>query len=84
MNFDESGQLDVALDYEISDEGNIFVQNVGLHTHGLVTPDLGMGCYRNSIILKKITGRDCYPIERKIAFQDFFPYLNKEVVSEKS
>lgn len=84
LNFDESGQLDVALDYEISDEGNIFVQNVGLHTHGLVTPDLGMGCYRNSIILKKITGRDCYPIERKIAFQDFFPYLNKEVVSEKS
>lgn len=76
LNFDDQGRLKVALNYGISNENNIFVQNVGLYTHGLVTPDLGMGCYRNALILKAILGKECYPIESKIAFQDFAPFLN--------
>lgn len=51
--------------------GEIFVQNAELHTHGFVTPDLGMGAYRNSCILREITGREVYPVERSIAFQQF-------------
>ena len=51
--------------------GEIFVQNAELHTHGFATPDLGMGAYRNSCILRDITGREVYPVERSIAFQQF-------------
>jgi lysine N6-hydroxylase len=51
--------------------GEIFVQNAELHTHGFVTPDLGMAAYRNSCILREITGREVYPVERTIAFQEF-------------
>jgi len=47
------------------------VQNVELHTHGFVTPDLGMACYRNAWLIKEITGVEHYPIEDKIAFQQF-------------
>ncbi|MGN8132624.1 lysine N(6)-hydroxylase/L-ornithine N(5)-oxygenase family protein [Paenarthrobacter sp. 22069] len=51
--------------------GEIFVQNAELHTHGFATPDLGMGAYRNACILREITGREVYPVERSIAFQQF-------------
>ncbi len=51
--------------------GEIFVQNAELHTHSLAAPDLGMACYRNSCILRAITGREVYAIERRIAFQSF-------------
>jgi lysine N6-hydroxylase len=51
--------------------GEIFVQNAELHTHGFVTPDLGMAAYRNSCILREITGREVYAVERSIAFQHF-------------
>lgn len=51
--------------------GEIFVQNAELHTHGFAAPDLGMGAYRNSCILRDITGREVYPVERSIAFQEF-------------
>ena len=30
-----------------------------------------MACYRNSCILRAITGREVYTIERRIAFQSF-------------
>lgn len=49
----------------------IHVQNAEEHTHGLTTPDLGMGAMRNSIILRTICGREVYPIESSIAFQQF-------------
>ena len=49
----------------------IHVQNAEEHTHGLSAPDLGMGAMRNSIILRSITGREVYPVETSIAFQQF-------------
>lgn len=49
----------------------IHVQNAEEHTHGLTAPDLGMGAMRNSIILRGICGREVYPIESSIAFQQF-------------
>ncbi|WP_308216873.1 hypothetical protein [Kocuria flava] len=42
-----------------------------MHTHGLTAPDLGMGAYRNSVILRAVTGREVYPVESAIAFQTF-------------
>ena len=50
---------------------SLFVQNAEEHLHSLIAPDLGMGPWRNSIILKAITGREYYPIERSVAFQTF-------------
>ncbi|WP_306420631.1 hypothetical protein [Arthrobacter sp. JCM 19049] len=30
-----------------------------------------MGAYRNSVLLNRITGREAYPVEQRIAFQRF-------------
>lgn len=69
---DSSGRFAVQRNYSIGVEpGEIFVQNAELHTHGFVTPDLGMAAYRNSCILREITGREVYSVERSIAFQEF-------------
>lgn len=58
--------------------GAVFVQNAELHTHGFVSPDLGMGAYRNSYILRALLGREPYPVERSIAFQEFGAPLGAE------
>ncbi|MEY9848237.1 lysine N(6)-hydroxylase/L-ornithine N(5)-oxygenase family protein [Streptacidiphilus sp. MAP5-3] len=70
---DSQGRLAVRRDWSVDtgDRGEIFVQNAALHTHGLADPDLGMGAYRNSSIICSLTGREVYPIERRIAFQEF-------------
>ncbi|MGQ7855061.1 lysine N(6)-hydroxylase/L-ornithine N(5)-oxygenase family protein [Pedobacter sp. WC2501] len=58
--------------YAIDVNGNeIFVQNAELHTHGFVTPDLGMGAYRNASIINAILGFEIYKVEKRIAFQQF-------------
>ena len=70
--WDEHGRLAVRRNYSIDVTGRgIFVQNAELHTHGFVAPDLGMAAYRNSYIIRELLGREHYPIERSIAFQDF-------------
>lgn len=51
--------------------GRVFVQNAEEHTHGITAPDLGFGPWRNSSILATVTGREVYPMERRIAFQEF-------------
>ncbi|MBA1271755.1 lysine N(6)-hydroxylase/L-ornithine N(5)-oxygenase family protein [Stutzerimonas azotifigens] len=51
----------------------IYVQNVGLQSHGLTNPDLGLACFRNSRLLAELTGHDHYPSEPRTAFQDFVP-----------
>ncbi|KQW53599.1 alcaligin biosynthesis protein [Nocardioides sp. Root1257] len=72
IRWDERGRYDVARDYTIDRAGReIFVQNAEEHTHGLAAPDLGMGAYRNSVIIAALTGREVYPIEKRIAVQSF-------------
>lgn len=67
----------VARNYTIDqNHAEIFVQNAELHTHGFVTPDLGMGAYRNSCIINTLLNRTVYTVEKKIAFQQFG--LNRE------
>lgn len=72
IRWDSQGRFAVSPHYAIDvNDGEIFVQNAEEHTHGLVAPDLGMGAYRNSVILAALTGREVYPIEKRIAVQTF-------------
>lgn len=88
--WDEKGRYAVNRNYTIDPQASeLFVQNAELHTHGFVTPDLGMACYRNSFIIKEMTGKAHYPIEQRIAFQQFevqeheeIPQLTTELTDE--
>jgi lysine N6-hydroxylase len=78
LRFDATGRLEARRDYSVDTAGDtaerrgeIFVQNAELATHGFVSPDLGMAAYRNSWIIRSLTGREVYPIERRIGFQEF-------------
>lgn len=71
INWDDQGRYATDRYYSIDKKQNIFVQNAELHTHGFVTPDLGMACYRNSQIIRQLCGREIYPTENRIAFQQF-------------
>lgn len=78
--WDVKNRFDVQRNYSIDENHNeIFVQNVELYTHGFVTPDLGMAAYRNSYIIKEITGIEHYSIEQKIAFQQFEVTQEEEI-----
>lgn len=65
------GRLDVDRNYSVGTNHDIFVQNAELHTHGFTAPDLGMGAYRNSVLINRIAGREVYRVEERIAFQRF-------------
>ncbi|SDO73536.1 lysine N(6)-hydroxylase/L-ornithine N(5)-oxygenase family protein [Lentzea jiangxiensis] len=72
IRWDDRGRFVVSRNYSIdSAGGEIFVQNAELHTHGFVAPDLGMAAYRNSCIIRELLGREHYPIERSVTFQEF-------------
>lgn len=72
IRWDDAGRFDVARYYTVDHrDREIFVQNAELHTHGFVTPDLGMACYRNACIIRELLGEEYYPVERHIAFQRF-------------
>jgi len=72
IRWDDKGRYRLSRNYAIDvNERDIFVQNAGLYSHGLTNPDLGMSCYRNSCILRELTGVEHYKIEQRIALQDF-------------
>ncbi|GAB3399252.1 hypothetical protein GCM10027515_05340 [Schumannella luteola] len=72
LDWDARGRLDVAREYTVDgDRGRVFVLNGEEHSHGVTAPDLGFGAWRNAVIIAAITGREVYPIERRIAFQEF-------------
>lgn len=72
IRLDERGRYLADENFAVDRTGNeIYVQNGEEHTHGFVAPDLGMGAHRNSVILRALTGREVYPVEKRIAFQSF-------------
>jgi len=72
IDWDAQGRYRLSPHYAIDGErASIFVQNAASHLHGLINPDLGMGCYRNSRILEGLTGIRHYEVERDTALQDF-------------
>ncbi|NNG39223.1 SidA/IucD/PvdA family monooxygenase [Flexivirga sp. ID2601S] len=72
LRFDRRGRFDIARNYTVDRDGrSVFVQSAGEHVHSVSSPDLGMGAYRNSCIVRELTGREVYPVEKSIAFQEF-------------
>ncbi|MFF4552413.1 lysine N(6)-hydroxylase/L-ornithine N(5)-oxygenase family protein [Streptomyces sp. NPDC001422] len=72
LRYDTRGNFDVARNYAIDTTGRgIFLQNAGVHTHSITSPDLGMGAYRNAYIVRELLGTEYYPVEKTIAFQEF-------------
>ncbi len=70
--YDSQGNYDVARNYAIDVTGRgVFLQNAGVHTHSITSPDLGMGPYRNAYIIRELLGTEYYPVEKTIAFQEF-------------
>ncbi|MYV50367.1 lysine N(6)-hydroxylase/L-ornithine N(5)-oxygenase family protein [Streptomyces sp. SID2888] len=72
LRYDGHGNFDVARNYSIDTTGRgVFLQNGGVHTHSITSPDLGMGPYRNACIIRELLGSEYYPVEKTIAFQEF-------------
>lgn len=72
LRLDEQGRYAASSTYAVDWTGDeVFVQNGEEHTHGFVAPDLGMGAYRNSVILAAVLSREVYPVEKRVAFQEF-------------
>jgi lysine N6-hydroxylase len=72
LRYDTHGNFDVARNYAIDTTGRgVFLQNAGVHTHSITSPDLGMGAYRNAYIIRELLGTEYYPVEKTIAFQEF-------------
>ncbi|MEW2618809.1 lysine N(6)-hydroxylase/L-ornithine N(5)-oxygenase family protein [Streptomyces sp. NPDC048106] len=72
LRFDGHGRFDVARNYAIDVTGRgVFLQNAGVHTHSVTSPDLGMGPYRNACIIRELLGTEYYPVEKSVAFQEF-------------
>ncbi|MER6598634.1 lysine N(6)-hydroxylase/L-ornithine N(5)-oxygenase family protein [Streptomyces parvus] len=72
LRHDSRGRFDVARNYSIDTTGRgVFLQNASVHTHSITSPDLGMGAYRNAYIIGELLGREVYPVEKSIAFQEF-------------
>ncbi len=72
IRWDERGRYAASADYQVGVEpGEIWVQNGEEHTHGFVAPDLGMGAFRSSVILNSMLDREVYPVETRIAVQEF-------------
>jgi lysine N6-hydroxylase len=72
---DKDGRPLIAADYRaVRQDGQpstLFVQNAELHTHGVGTPDLGLGAHRNSVILNALASREVYPVRSHNVFQRF-------------
>ncbi|MGW1063438.1 lysine N(6)-hydroxylase/L-ornithine N(5)-oxygenase family protein [Streptomyces aureus] len=72
LRYDSHGNFDVARNYAVDvTGGGVFLQNAGVHTHSVTSPDLGMGPYRNASIIRELLGTEYYPVEKTIAFQEF-------------
>lgn len=71
LQLDTENRLIINRNYSIDKANRIFVQNAEIHTHGFNAPDLGLGPYRNAIIINTILRCNYYPVDTKVAFQKF-------------
>jgi len=72
---DAAGRFRIDADYRVELDpavsGGIYVQNAELHTHGVGTPDLGLGAYRAATILNALAGSETYRLPSRAAFTTF-------------
>ncbi|RTL11042.1 MAG: lysine 6-monooxygenase [Neisseriaceae bacterium] len=62
---------DFSLQSKSINKNKIFMQNNSLNSHGVGSPDLGLGCHRNIIILNSILGYEYYITQKNTVFQNF-------------
>jgi lysine N6-hydroxylase len=73
LHLDEKQRLIIDQYYQVAHQANgkIFVQNAELHTHGIGTPDLGLGAYRAATIANQLLGHNAYSLSTQNTFQRF-------------
>jgi len=67
----DNGSYGLNRNYSIDGCNQVFVQNADLHTHGFNSADLGLGPYRNTVILNTILQKEHFAMEKGISFQTF-------------
>ncbi|MGF1429457.1 lysine N(6)-hydroxylase/L-ornithine N(5)-oxygenase family protein [Kitasatospora sp. LaBMicrA B282] len=79
IDWDEQGRFRVDLDHRVATApeltGGLYVQNAELHTHGVGTPDLGLGAHRAAVILNALTGRTVHRLPARTAWTSFAPVV---------
>ncbi|GAA4866691.1 lysine N(6)-hydroxylase/L-ornithine N(5)-oxygenase family protein [Kitasatospora terrestris] len=77
VDWDEHGRYRVDLDHRVALRpgvtGGLYVQNAELHTHGVGTPDLGLGAHRAAVILNAVAGKPLHPLPLRTAWTTFAP-----------
>ncbi|WP_051969907.1 lysine N(6)-hydroxylase/L-ornithine N(5)-oxygenase family protein [Kitasatospora azatica] len=77
IDWDPQGRFRVDLDHRVATvpelAGGLYVQNAELHTHGVGTPDLGLGAHRAAVILNALTGRTVHRLPARTAWTSFAP-----------
>ncbi|MEV4559765.1 SidA/IucD/PvdA family monooxygenase [Kitasatospora sp. NPDC049285] len=77
IEWDGQGRYRVDLDHRVAVApeltGGLYVQNAELHTHGVGTPDLGLGAHRAAVILNAIAGKTLHPLPPRTAWTTFLP-----------
>ncbi|MFJ2781128.1 lysine N(6)-hydroxylase/L-ornithine N(5)-oxygenase family protein [Kitasatospora sp. NPDC087315] len=77
IEWDAAGRYQVDLEHRVATlpelTGGLYVQNAELHTHGVGTPDLGLGAHRAAVILNAVTGRTVHRLPTRTAWTGFAP-----------
>lgn len=75
LKLDDQGRYKVTSDFQVEMttdfDNTVFVQNAELHTHGVGSPDLGLGAYRNSVIINTLMNEEVYSVSQSSVFQNF-------------
>ncbi|GJF31873.1 hypothetical protein KNE206_45730 [Kitasatospora sp. NE20-6] len=77
IDWDDQGRYRVDLRHRVATRpglsGGLYVQNAELHTHGVGTPDLGLGAHRAAVILNAVAGKELHPLPARTAWTSFAP-----------
>ena len=79
---DQAGRWTVSQDYRLQHTamGEIYVQNQEMHSHGVGTPDLGLGAFRAATIANQLLGYQLYELDsNEQTFQHFSAEQNPEM-----
>lgn len=72
VEWDEQGRYRIGLDHRVrlrpEVTAGLYVQNAELHTHGVGTPDLGLGAHRAATILNAVAGRTVHRLPARTAW----------------
>lgn len=71
IRYHTPGSFKISRQYTIDEENTLFVQNAEMHSHGFTAPELGLGPYRNAVIINAVLGTAYYPVDGQTVFQQF-------------